>query len=222
MASRFLYLLRHGEASEEGTLTASGEQQARMTGERLRGIPFLAMHHSPQPRAIRTAEIISEYLPGVPVLESGLVDDYIPSDPDPRDLPAPYATFVGTYSPQERAAGAKRARAALARFAGAGFPGAGSDGAGRANAGRAGARPADADSHELIVTHNFLIGWFVRDALGAADWRWLGLNQQNAALTIIMYRDGMSPALVSFNDAAHLTSALRWTGFPSSLTPATC
>jgi serine/threonine-protein phosphatase PGAM5 len=216
MASRFLYLLRHGEASEEGTLTASGEQQARMTGDRLRGIPFLAMHHSPQPRAIRTAEIIGEYLPGVPVLESSLVDDYIPSDPDPRELPAPYETFVGTYSPQERAAGAKRARAAIARFAGAD-----SAGAGRASAGRAGAGPADADSHELIVTHNFLIGWFVRDALGAAGWRWLGLNQQNAALTIIMYREGMPPALVSFNDAAHLTSALRWTGFPSSLTPLT-
>ena len=202
MASRFLYLMRHGEASEQGTLTASGEHQARLTGERLRGIPLVAIHHSPQPRAARTAEIIGGYLPGIPVLKTGLADDYIPSDPDLTELPAPYASFVSTYYPQERAAGARQASAALARFAGPG--------------------PADADSHELLVTHNFLIGWFVRDALGAPDWRWLGLNQQNAALTTIMYCQGMPPALVSFNDAAHLTRPLRWTGFPPALRPATC
>jgi len=47
---------------------------------------------------------------------------------------------------------------------------------------------ADEDRHELIVTHNFLIGWFVRHALAAPDWRWLGLNQGNCALTVILYR----------------------------------
>jgi serine/threonine-protein phosphatase PGAM5 len=201
VASRFLYLMRHGEASEEGTLTASGEQQARLTGERLRDISLVAIHHSPQSRAARTAEIIGGYVPGVPVLESDLIDDYIPSDPDLAELPAPYASFVSTYSPRERMAGAQLARAAVDRFAGPG--------------------QADADSHELVVTHNFLIGWFVRDALGAADWRWLGLNQQNAALTVIMYRHGVPPALVTFNDAAHLTRPLRWTGFPAALRPAT-
>jgi serine/threonine-protein phosphatase PGAM5 len=201
MASRFLYLLRHGEASRDGTLTVTGEQQAHLTGERLRGTPLAAIHHSPQPRAARTAEIIGGYLPGVPVLESVLIDDYIPSDPDPAELPAPYATLVGTYSPPERSAGAALALDALERFAAPG--------------------PPDADSHELLVTHNFVIGWFVRDALGAANWRWLGLNQQNAALTAIMYRHDVPPALVSFNDAAHLTRPLRWTGFPAALRPAT-
>jgi broad specificity phosphatase PhoE len=33
MASRFLYLVRHGEAAgEEGSLTAAGQEQARLTG----------------------------------------------------------------------------------------------------------------------------------------------------------------------------------------------
>jgi hypothetical protein len=27
------------------------------------------------------------------------------------------------------------------------------------------------------VTHNFLIGWLVSQALCAPPWRWLGLNQ---------------------------------------------
>jgi serine/threonine-protein phosphatase PGAM5 len=202
MVSRFLYLLRHGEAAQDGTLTVRGEQQAHLTGERLRGVPLAAIHHSPQARAASTAQIIGGYLPGVPVLESVLIDEYIPSDPDPAELPAPYARLVETYTPAERSAGAALALDALERFA---TPG-----------------PRDADSHELLVTHNFVIGWFVRDALGAADWRWLGLSQQNAALTVIMYRRDIPPALVSFNDAAHLTSPLRWTGFPAALRPATC
>jgi hypothetical protein len=70
------------------------------------------------------------------------------------------------------------------------------------------------------VTHGFQVGWFVRDALDAPDWRWLGLNAQNAALTVIRYQAGRPAALVSFNDAAHLTEPLRWTGFPDDLRPA--
>ena len=46
------------------------------------------------------------------------------------------------------------------------------------------------------------------------------LQAQNAALTAIMYRRDTPPALVTFNDAAHLTSPLRWTGFPTALRPA--
>jgi probable phosphoglycerate mutase len=201
VASRFLYLMRHAEASELGTLSARGQEQARLAGERLRDVPLAGIYHSPQERAASTAQIISAYVPGVPVLESVLLDEYIPSDPDVTELPAPYANLVQTYTPRERSAGAALALDALERFGGA--------------------RSGDADTHELLVTHNFLIGWFVRDALGAADWRWLGLNQQHAALTTIMYRPGVPPALVSFNDAAHLNEALRWTGFPHALRPAT-
>lgn len=201
MASRFLYLMRHGEADEDGDLSRNGEHQARLTGERLRDAPLAAIYHSPQPRATRTAEILAGYLHGVPVIRSELLDDYLPSDPDLAQLPADYATFLSAYEPDARAAGAGLAKEALGQFAGPGT--------------------AEGDTHELLVTHNFLIGWFVRDALGADEWRWLGLNQQNAALTVIMYRPELPPSLVSFNDSAHLTRPLRWTGFPASLRPAT-
>ncbi len=202
MASRFLYLMRHGEATDEGSLSPGGEHQSRLTGQRLRDIALTAIYHSPQPRAARTAQVVGGYLPGVQVLESELLDDFIPSDPDLSQLPAPYAAFVSNYSPSERAHGAELARAAIDRFAGPG--------------------PLDQDVHELLITHNFLIGWFVRDALGAPDSRWLGLNQQNAALTVIRYWPEMPPALISFNDAGHLTKPLRWTGFPPAMRPATC
>ena len=205
MASRLLYLMRHGEATEDGGLSPAGEQQARLTGERLRDVPLSAIYCSPQPRAVRTAGIIGGYLGGMRPAESELLDDYIPSDPDLGDLPADYASFISGYDPAERAAGARLSRDAVDRFGGAGDT-----------------TLAGTDEHQLLVTHNFLIGWFVRDALGAADWRWLGLNQQNGALTVIMYRPELPPSLVCFNDAAHLTRPLRWTGFPASLRPASC
>jgi probable phosphoglycerate mutase len=42
----------------------------------------------------------------------------------------------------------------------------------------------------------------------------------NCALTVIAYRPGLPPALISFNDAAHLTPELRWTGIPAAARPA--
>lgn len=138
----------------------------------------------------------------MPVAESATIGDYIPADLDPAVLPPSHARLVNGYTSAERSEGAALARAAIGQFAGP--PGEGL---------------AD-DVHELIVTHNFLIGWFIAHALHAPDWRWIGLNQQNCALTVILYRKGLPPALVSFNDAAHLPDQLRWTGFPAQLRPA--
>lgn len=67
------------------------------------------------------------------------------------------------------------------------------------------------------MTHNFLAGWLVRAALDAPDWRWLGINHANAALTVIRYAPGRPPALLLFNDTGHLPAELRWTGLPPEL-----
>jgi probable phosphoglycerate mutase len=211
MASRFLYLVRHGEAVDEGGLSDAGQEQARRTGERLKNLPVSQIHHSPLPRAAQTARLIAGWLPGVPVAESAMVGDYIPADLDPGGLPPSHARLVSSYTVTERNEGAVQAQAAIERFAGP--PGEGQAG---------GSTPGEsqaADVHELIVTHNFLIGWFIRHALDAPDWRWIGLNQQNCALTVILYQPGLPPSLVSFNDAAHLPDQLRWTGFPARLRP---
>jgi serine/threonine-protein phosphatase PGAM5 len=216
MASRFLYLVRHGEAAEGGTLSDVGEEQARRTGERLKNLPVTQIHHSPLPRAAQTARLIAGWLPGVPVAESALAGVYIPADLDPDGLPPSYAQLVSSYTTTERNEGAAQARAAIEQFAGP--PGEGPAAGSAAGQNAPGESPA-AEVHELIVTHNFLIGWFVRHALGAPDWRWIGLNQQNCALTVILYQPGLPPSLVSFNDAAHLPDQLRWTGFPARLRP---
>ena len=229
MASRFLYLVRHGEAAEGGGLSDRGEEQARRTGERLKNLPVTRIHHSPLPRAAQTARLIAGWLPGVPLAESAVAGDYIPADLDPAGLPASYAQLVSSYTGPERSAGAALAQAAIKRFAAPPGEETAPPGEETAPPGEETAPPGEEtaapgeetadDVHELIVTHNFLIGWFIRHALHAPDWRWIGLNQQNCALTVILYRPGFPPSLVSFNDTAHLPDQLRWTGFSAPLRP---
>lgn len=195
MAHRLLYLVRHGEAAEDGPLTEAGREQARLTGQRLAGVPFDGMWHSPVTRAAQTARLIAAHLPDVPVEESALAGDYVPHRPSREDLPAAARSFLGGYTEQEIAEGAVLAAAAEQRFA----------------------RPAERDTHELVVTHNFLIAWLVRHALDAPPARWIGINQANCGVTVLSYRDGRPPSLLTFNDLAHLPPHLRWTGFPPGL-----
>ena len=41
------------------------------------------------------------------------------------------------------------------------------------------------DRHDLLITHNFVIAWLVREALGAPEWRWLSIHQGNCGLTVL-------------------------------------
>ncbi len=127
--------------------------------------------------------------------------DYVPYVPDGDELVAGgadiFTTFLEAVTPEEAAEGRQLAGQALAQFTG---PVAG-----------------DMDRHELVITHNFLIAWLVREALDAPRWRWLGLNVGNASLTVIRYAPGRPASLLTFNDMSHLPPELRWTGFPSEL-----
>ncbi|KAK1178860.1 histidine phosphatase family protein [Streptomyces sp. NBS 14/10] len=213
-AARYLYLTRHGEASPDETeLTANGRRQAVLLGERLRGHPISAIHHSPLPRAAQTARLIAEQfterpeapevpeVPAVPLHPSEPAGDYLPYVPDRSELPAETADallgFLAQFPPEARDHGPALAREALALFTGP--------------------VPGDEPRHELVVTHNFLIGWLVRAALDAPDWRWLGLNHANAALTVIRYAPGRLSSVLFYNDMSHLPADLCWTGFPPEL-----
>lgn len=181
MTGRYLHLVRHGEAVD-GTLTETGRRQAAATGARLAALPIESLHHGPLPRAVETARIIASQLPGVPVRERDVCGDYVPPVGDRAALPRVFQEFLAEVTEEEYALGETLARAALARFA----------------------RPAETETHELIVTHAFMVGWFVRDALDAPEPRWLGLNAVNCGLTTILYRPGRPPALVAFNEVSHL------------------
>ncbi|MEV8527516.1 histidine phosphatase family protein [Streptomyces sp. NPDC052000] len=201
-AARYLYLTRHGEASaDESELTDAGRHQAALLGERLQGVPLAAIHHGPLARAEETARLVGERLDGVPRRRSEAAGDYVPYVPAREELPSEAADawveFLGQFTDEEREQGPGLAAAALAEFTG---PVVG-----------------DEPRHELVITHNFLVGWLVRAALDAPKWRWLGINHANAALTVIRYAPDRPPAVLLFNDAGHLPSELRWTGFPQEL-----
>lgn len=56
--THFLYLVRHGKAvPHDGPLSEAGEQQARLTGRRLKDMPFSAIHHGPLPRTAQTRHL---------------------------------------------------------------------------------------------------------------------------------------------------------------------
>ncbi|MFB6990479.1 MULTISPECIES: histidine phosphatase family protein [unclassified Streptomyces] len=198
-ATRHLYLVRHGEAlPDESGLTENGRRQAVLLGRRLRGIPLAAVHHGPLPRAEQTARLIGEQLENVPLYVTEAAGDYIPHMPAREELPAESAEFFLRFldgaTLEERERGPELARQALDLFT----------------------RPVDGqlERHELVVTHNFLVAWLVRDAMCAPKWRWLGLDHGNAALTVIRYAPGRPASVRVANDMRHLPAELRWTGFP--------
>ncbi|MFE7314379.1 histidine phosphatase family protein [Streptomyces sp. NPDC057555] len=198
-ATRYLYLARHGEAlPDESGLSEQGRRQAALLGRRLASRPISAVHHGPLPRAAQTARLIAESLPGAPLVASETAGDYVPHFPDREELPPDCADFLLNFlshsSAEDRRRGPTLARRALEQFTG---PVAG-----------------DQERHELVVTHNFLVGWLVRDAMDAPKWRWLGLNHGNAALTVIRYTPGRPTTVLVHNDMRHLPTELTWTGFP--------
>ncbi|KAF4407661.1 MULTISPECIES: histidine phosphatase family protein [Streptomyces] len=200
-AARYLCLARHGEATEdESALSPNGRRQAVLLGERLRdaGVPLAAIHHGPLSRAAQTAHLVGDQLPGVPLEASEAAGDYVPYVPRAEELPPDAAGrllgFLERTPEDDRERGPGLAREALARFTG---PVAG-----------------ETPRHELVVTHNFLIGWLVRAALDAPAWRWMGVNHANAALTVIRYAPGRPASVLFLNDMSHLPQDLRWTGFP--------
>ncbi|GAA1306461.1 histidine phosphatase family protein [Pseudonocardia xinjiangensis] len=200
--ARYLYLARHGEASaDETALTEKGRRQAVLLGERLRSTPLSAIHHGPLPRAEQTARLIGEQCADVPLRSSELAGDYLPYLPQTQELPEDAAGsllgFLAGFTEAEREHGPALATQALAAFTG----------------------PVEGDRprHELVVTHNFLVGWLVRAALDAPEWRWMGLNHGNAALTVIRYAPGRPSSVLVHNDMRHLPAHLRWTGFPPEI-----
>ncbi|NUS12823.1 MAG: histidine phosphatase family protein [Streptomyces sp.] len=201
-AARYLYLVRHGEASaDESGLSAAGRRQAVLTGRRLRSRPISAVHHGPLPRAAQTARLIAEHLDGASVTAAECAGDFVPYVPERRELPAGCADFLLRFlsvaTPEDRERGPALARQAVERFTGP--------------------VPDDRERHELVVTHNFLIGWLVRHAMDAPEWRWLGLNHGNASLTVIRYAPGRPAAVLVGNDMRHLPAELSWSGFPPEL-----
>jgi probable phosphoglycerate mutase len=196
MMSHYLYLVRHGEQQDaehglpDGPLSGRGQRQARLIADRLSGVPFTNAWHSPLQRAEETARIMTERLPGLSPEPSALLFDCIPSGPTP-DMPRAFDQFFGSITQEQIEAGQAQMADAVSEWL----------------------SPAREDRHDLLITHNFVIAWFVREVFEAPQWRWLGLNQANCGLTIIRVRSAKPAVLVTHNDLGHLPVELR-TGLP--------
>lgn len=185
-----LYLVRHGEQDRasghapDGGLSQLGREQADRLGRRLRTVPFSALHHSPAARAAQTAEIVARHLPQVPRHACGLIADRtpVPSHGQRDQYPGRWLAWLDKVPDGERDEDATALRAAIEHLGVTGGN----------------------DRYELLITHNFVIGWFVRHVLDAPVWRWMGLMHANCAITIVQWESGLPPVLVSFNDTGHL------------------
>ncbi|GAA1701327.1 histidine phosphatase family protein [Microcella alkalica] len=194
--SRYVYLVRHGEQQDaehglpDGPLSGRGQRQATAIAERLSGVPFASVHTSPLQRAVETARTMTARMPSIEPVPTALLMDCIPSGPAP-DMPHAFESFFGSVTEAEIAAGEAQMADATAEWL----------------------SPSREDRHDLLITHNFVIAWFVREVFGAPAWRWMGVNQANCALTIIRVRSAKPPVLVAHNDLGHLPVELR-TGLP--------
>jgi broad specificity phosphatase PhoE len=201
-ATRYLYLVRHGEATaDETALSERGQEQAVLLGRRLLARPLSALYHGPLPRAQQTARLIGNQLASVPMFAAAAAGDYVPYVPLQDELPSEGAEASLRVLASTTAADAEEGRL-LAQQAVEQFTG---------------PITGETDRHEVVVTHNFLIAWLVREALSAPRWRWLGLYFGNASLTVIRYAPERAPTVLVYNDMSHLPADLRWTGFPPAL-----
>jgi probable phosphoglycerate mutase len=197
--THYLYLVRHGEHQDaehglaDGPLSPRGRRQAALLADRLSGVPLDAVWHSPLRRAAETARIVAERLPAVSPEPSSLLFDCVPTGMT-VETPAAFEPFFGAITDEEIEAGSAQLADATGEFL---------------------ARK-QGEVHELLITHNFVIAWFVREVLQAPEWRWMTLNQANCGLTVLAQKPGRPWTLVTHNDLAHLPVELR-TGLPDPL-----
>jgi serine/threonine-protein phosphatase PGAM5 len=206
MAERVLVLMRHGEAdyqpqhtdadgTPDGPLSERGVRQAELAGQRLAAREITTLHHSMLVRAVDTARVVREQMPGVPMHGTDLLAECVPSRPPDERLTEEQQKWFAQWPERVFRAGAGRARGLLGTFA----------------------TVPDRDRVDLLVTHGNVIAWFVANALGAPDWAWVTLpTHACAGLSAIVYRPRRPPTLLAYNDTGHLPPELRATDTPQA------
>ena len=141
-----LFLGCHGEATgdiADSGLSPLGVVQSRLLGERLRGEGAVEVRHGPRRRAAQTAAILGE-LCHTPVVADPVLDDRTPMPAPGRQGSYPdrmQAWFAAVHH-DERDEGGERLSAAV--------------------------QTCLADDRPLVlVSHAFVVAWFVQQILGA-------------------------------------------------------
>lgn len=186
-----LYLVRHAEQApgeaeaDDPGLSALGRAQALRVGRRFASESLDAVLHSPQRRARDTAHALASGLSDRIVEQSDLLRDVtpVPGDEESDSYPSWLRQRLLQVPAEERDVGGEGLSRAVRHFG----------------------QVHEQEARKLLlVTHAFVVGWFVRHALDAPTWRWAGLQPANASVTIVQFDEGGPPMLLAFNDVAHL------------------
>ena len=192
MPNRILFFVRHGqyrsttlpEDEPDGPLTETGQEQARLTAQRLREYPVAVIHHSNMQRAEETANIIGASLPTVPLRPSSLLRECIPC------VPPGFESHFAHIPPQFVQKGERQAQEAFAAYV----------------------KPLadeESDRYEIIVSHGNLINYLACRAVNAPKEAWINFDIQQCGLTeIIVHANGWIK-LTRHNDAGHLPLSLQ-------------
>ncbi len=186
-----LYLIRHGAADghdgDDPGLSDAGRAQAHRAAAALGDLGVDTVLHGSRRRAAETARIIADACAGTRPAHSDWFEDRTPVPEDWASVPARYHEFLRSVPVDEADPGATALSAAVAAMSSVG----------------------ERDRTIIAVTHNFVIGWIVRNVLDAPWWRWIGLNQVNGAITVVRWSHDQGGRLVRFNDQGHLDPADR-------------
>jgi serine/threonine-protein phosphatase PGAM5 len=197
--NRTLYLIRHGQYHHldydkeagltveqanklDGGLTPVGVEQAQVSAQRLASLPITAIHSSTLPRAIQTAEIIAQALPGIPVRRSRGLHECFPC------IPAAIAEDVAKVFIGDLSQGKRQAERVFDRYF----------------------KPARGrDKHEVVVCHGNLIRYLVCRVLQVPPEAWVNMGSRNCGISQILIESDGRMWLISYNDVGHLPDHLR-------------
>lgn len=198
MASRYLYLIRHGQFNPDekinprGDLSPIGKKQARAITKVFKNIPLTAIHVSTLLRAVQTSEPLAKAHPDIKVsFTHKLLECIPPLVPELRD---DYFKDVSDEDLRRHYWHAERAFSSFVR------------------------RTTGADKHEVLIAHGNLIRYLVCRAMDVDATAWSALTSFNCGITRIVVESNGLCSLISYNELGHLppdlhTDNLFFTGF---------
>ena len=187
MATRTIYLIRHGQYEFKGShladgLTPLGVEQAQLTAQRCSSLPITAIHCSTLRRAVDTAEIIARELSGIPLQRSRLLWECIPC------IPRTFAELFVDIPAEKVAQDREQAERAFDRYF-------------KCARGK--------DKYEIVVCHANLTRYFVCRVLQLEPEAWVDMDMSNCGISTVLIESSGRMALVSHNDVGHLPHHLR-------------
>lgn len=181
-----ILLIRHGQADghdgDDPGLSPLGVRQVRMLAARLEGHGITEVLHGPRRRAQQTAETIAQQL-ARPHRPTDMLEDRTPF-PSPQrwdDYPQHRWDFLRDVPEPERDEDGAALNAAWERLS-----------------------TSSGEGAVVAITHGFVVGSFVGQALGAPSAAWMKLPIDNASITDLRARPTGEWSVAGLNDVGHL------------------